>query len=218
MYLSISLLLLSVNLSFFSIRGRLIHLIDSLEYTLNIPIRMSFASFNHTNSTMMITAYRQKELQSAPRIVQPVNKTNSFTRRQNPCAHGEQEFVEKAFAVRMNDELMRRRNSQLKSYVAKKCANASSLTPCSFMKKVNRILNGKSEKEATTHFNSLRYTPVGKVCEGCKAITKCKFLNKTAVKDLLIRKFIGNTETNEIYTVDHRTAFLISVTNSSLSA
>ena len=75
------------------------------------------------------------------------------------------------------------------------------------MNKVNRILKGKNAKEATTHFNSLRYTPVGNVCEGCKASTKCKFLNKTADKDLLIRKFIGNTETNEIYTVDNRTVF-----------
>ena len=167
---------------------------------------MSFASFKNTNSTNVMSVYPQKATQATLKIEQSVNKTNSPPRKQNPCAHGEQEFVEKASAIKMNDELMRRRDSQLKSYVAKKCANASSVTPCSFMKKVNRILKRKNEKEATAHFNSLRYTPVGKMCEGCKASAKCKFLNKTADKDLHIRKFIGNTETNEIYTVDNRTA------------
>ena len=207
MYLLITLLIFYVNISLFLIRGRFFNNSDSLECALNIPSRMSIALFKNTNSTKVISVYRQKEKHSTPRIVQYANKTNTTSQRQNTCAHGELEFVEKASAIKMNDELMRRRDLQLKKYVAKKCANASSLSSCSFMKKVNRILKGKNEKEATAHFNSLRYTPVGKVCEGCKASTKCKFLNKTAVNDLLIRKFIGNTETNEIYTVDNRTVF-----------
>ena len=207
MYISIGLFLFYVNICFFFIRGRLFYHYDSLEYALNIPTRMSFASFSNTNGIKVMSDYQQRETQSAPRIVQSVNKTNSTPRRQNPCAHGDQEFVAKACAIKMNDELMRRRDSQLKSYVAKKCANASSSSICLFMKKVNRFLKRKNEKEATTHFNSLRYTPVGKVCEGCKANIACKLLNKTAVNGLLIRKFIGNTETNEIYTVNNRTAF-----------
>ena len=207
MYLLITLLFFYVNISLFLIRGRFFNYSDSLECALNIPSRMSIALFKNTNSTKVISVYRQKEEHSTPRIVQYANKTNTTSQRQNPCAHGEQEFVERASAIKMNDELMRRRDTQLKKYVAKKCANSSSLLSCSFMNKVNRILKGKNEKEATAHFNSLRYTPVGKVCEGCEASTKCKFLNKTAVNDLLIRKFIGNTETNEIYTVDNRTVF-----------
>ena len=207
MYISICLLLFYVNIELIAIRGRFFDFYDSLELITNVPTRMSFASFNNTNGTKVMSVYPKKEIQATPRMVQSVNKTNSPPRRQNPCAHGDQEFVEKAYAIKMNDELMRRRDAQLKSYVAKKCANASSVTPCSFMKKVNRILKRKNEKEATAHFNSLRYTPVGKVCEGCKTGAECKFLNKTAVKDLLIRKFIGNTETNEIYTADNRSAF-----------
>ena len=206
MYISICLLLFYVNIALIVIRGRFFECYDSLVLITIVPTRMSFASFKNTNSTNVMSVYPQKAIQATLKIEQSVNNKNSPPRKQNPCAHGEQEFVEKASAIKMNDELMRRRDSQLKSYVAKKCANASSVTPCSFMNKVNRILKRKNEKEATAHFNSLRYTPVGKMCEGCKASAKCKFLNKTAVNDLLIRKFIGNTETNEIYTVDNRTA------------
>ena len=206
MYISICLLLFYINIAFIVIRGRFFECYDSLVLITIVPTRMSFASFKNTNSTNVMSVYPQKAIQATLKIEQSVKNTNSPPRKQNPCAHGEQEFVEKASAIKMNDELMRRRDTQLKKYVAKKCANSSSLLSCSFMNKVNRILKGKNAKEATTHFNSLRYTPVGNVCEGCKASTKCKFLNKTADQDLLIRKFIGNTETNEIYTVDNRTA------------
>ena len=206
MYISICLLLFYVNIAFIVIRGRFFECYDSLVLITIVPTRMSFASFKNTNSTKVMSVYPQKTIQATLRIEQSVNNTNSPPRKQNSCAHGEQEFVAKAYAIKMNDELMRRRNFQLKSYVAKKCKNASSVTPCSFMNKVNRILKRKNDKEATAHFNSLRYTPVGKVCEGCRAKMNPKFLFKTAVNDLLIRKFIGNTETNEIYTVDNRTA------------
>ena len=205
--LSISFVLLYINIVLIVIRGRSFGYGDSLEYTLNIPTRMSNATYSNTNSTRVMSVYRQKTFQSAPRIVQSVNKTVSIPRRQNPCAHGNKEFVSKIFAVRVNNLLMRKRDNQLKSYVSTMCSNASSFSPCAFMNKVYRTLRKANRKDVIDHFNSLRYTPVGTVCEGCRAHMNPKFLFKKIVNGLLIRKFIGNTETNEIYTVDNRTVF-----------
>ena len=204
--LSISFVLLYINIILIVIREHSFDYGDSLEYFLNIPTRMPIASFNNTNSTKVMSFYRQKAIQTAPRVVQSVNKTISIPRRQNPCAHGKKEFVSKLHAIKVNDLLLQKRNLQLKSYVTTMCSNASSFAPCSFMNKVYRTLRRTSRKDVIAHFDSLRYTPVGTVCEGCRATMNPKFLFKTAVNDLLIRKFIGNTETNEIYTVDNRTA------------
>ena len=205
--LSISFVLLYINIALIVIREHSFDYGDSLEFTLNIPTRMSIASFNNTNSTRVMSVYRQKAIQSAPRIVQSVNTTIRIPRRQNPCAHGTKEFVPKRVAVKVNNLLLQKRNRQLNSYVTTMCSNASSFSPCSFMNKVYRTIRRMDRKDVTARFNSLRYTPVGTVCEGCRANMNPKFLFKTAVNGLLIRKFIGNTETNEIYTVNNRTAF-----------
>ena len=180
-----------------------------MELSMNIPTRLLMTSFNNTNGTNEVFSKWQRAIQSTPRIVQSVNKTVRIPRKQNPNAHGDQEFVSKSHAIKMNAKLLKRRDAQLNRYVTSKCTNASSFSPCSFMPKVSKILKRNNTKETTAYFNSLRYTPVGTVCEGCKAITNYTFFKKNTVNDLLIRKFIGNTETNEIYTVENRISFLL---------
>ena len=197
-------MLLYLNLVFIVIRERSFVYSDSMEYTLNIPSRISMASFNNTNGTKVMSMYRQGAIKSPPRIVQSVNKTIKIPRKRNQRAHGRYEFVSKTYAISVNNFLMQRRDSQLRSYVEKTCANASLYPPCSFMSQVSNTLKRRKRSNGFTHFNSLRYTPTGTVCEGCRAIMHPKFLFKTAVNGLLIRKFIGNTETNEIYTVQNR--------------
>ena len=209
MYISISFVFLYINIALISIRGHSSVYGDSMEYILNIPTRLSMVSYNNSNGTKVMSIYRLGTIHSAPKIVQSVNKTMRIPRRKNPNAHGDQEFVSKSHAIKMNAKLLKKRDAQLNRYVTSKCTNASSFSPCSFMPKVSKILKRNNTKEATAYFNSLRYTPVGTVCEGCKAITNYTFFKKNTVNDLLIRKFIGNTETNEIYTVENRISFLL---------
>ena len=182
---------------------------DFMELFTNIPTRIPMTSFNNTNGTNEISFKWQKAIQTTPRIVQSVNKTIKIPRRQNPNAHGDQEFVSKSHAIKMNAKLLKRRDAQLKKYVTSKCTNASPFSPCSFMPKVSKILIRNNTKESIAYFNSLRYTPVGKVCEGCKVNTNYTFYKIIVVNDLLIRKFIGNTETNRIYTAENRISFLL---------
>ena len=209
MYISISFVFLYLNIALINIRARSMVYTDFMELFTNIPTRIPMTSFNNTNGTNEISFKWQRAIQTTPRIVQSVNKTIKIPRMQNPNAHGDQEFVSKSHAIKMNAKLLKRRDAQLNKYVTSKCTNASSFSPCSFMPKVYKILKRNNTKETTAYFNSLRYTPVGTVCEGCKANTNYTFFKKNAVNDLLIRKFIGNTETNEIYTVENRISFLL---------
>ena len=101
MYISICLLLFYVNIAFIVIRGRFFECYDSLVLITIVPTRMSFASFKNTNSTNVMSVYPQKAIQATLKIEQSVNNKNSPPRKQNPCAHGEQEFVEKAFSTQV---------------------------------------------------------------------------------------------------------------------
>ena len=199
-----SLLLFYICVVIFVFRGRLFASNGNIELCINRPTMNSILLLEDLNVKGMTSNIGQKTIKLVPRVAQSLNNTNRIPRRQNPNAHDDEEFVSKAHANEVNAELMMRRDLQLNKYVNKTCTHSFTFSPCSFMSKVYKILKRNRTKEITTYFNSLRYTPTGTVCEGCRAIMNPKFLFKTTVNGLLIRKFIGNTETNEIYTVENR--------------
>ena len=202
--ISISLVLLYINIILIVVRERSFVYSDSVKYSASIPIRVSAPRAEKASPTMAVSNYRQETKLLTGSVVQSAKPVVRAPRRQNPCAHARTEFVTKRHAKNVYMALMRRRDLQLDAYVRRVCKRGSDFAPCSYMGKANKSIKRRNSFNVDSHFNSLQYTPTGSVCEGCRAKITPKFLFKTAVKDLLIRKFVGNEETAEIYTAENR--------------
>ena len=66
--------------------------------------------------------------------------------------------------------------------------------------KVNDILQQKNNTFLAKRFHSLRYKSSGNVCDGCYLKQNIKTFTKTPKNEQILRKFVGNKETWEIYT------------------
>ena len=65
--------------------------------------------------------------------------------------------------------------------------------------KVNDILQQKNNTFLDKQFQSLRYKSSGNVCDGCYLKQNIKTFTKTPKNEQILRKFVGNKETLEIY-------------------
>ena len=66
--------------------------------------------------------------------------------------------------------------------------------------KVIDILQQKNNTFLAKRFHSLRYKSSGIVCDGCYLKQNIKIFTKTPKNEQILRKFVGNKETLEIYT------------------
>ena len=66
--------------------------------------------------------------------------------------------------------------------------------------KVNDILQQKNNTFLAKLYHSLRYKSSGIVCDGCYLKQNIKTFTKTPKNEQILRKFVGNKETLEIYT------------------
>lgn len=209
--LSTSFLLLYINIFLIVLREHSFLPSDSIEYIITIPMRMPTTSLSKANRTIAMSSYKVGAIPSVEKTVQSINSTASREQLQNPGAYGKNEFVSKPHAKKMYLKLMERRNAQLDAYIKKMCRNNSGFSPCSYMNRVSSIIKKRNSAEVSTHFDKLRYTPKGTICEGCSAKINTRFLLKPPQDDLIVRKFVGNIETNEIYTVDNRIVLFRSI-------
>ena len=65
--------------------------------------------------------------------------------------------------------------------------------------KVNDILQQKNNTFLAKLYHSLRYKSSGNVCDGCYFKQNIKTFTKTPKNEQILRKFVGNKETLEIY-------------------
>ena len=73
-----------------------------------------------------------------------------------------------------------------------------------YANKVNTILEYQNNTSLAREFHSLRYNSSDKACDGCFLRMSIKTFAKVPKNELLLRKFVGNRETLEIYTPDKR--------------
>ena len=73
-----------------------------------------------------------------------------------------------------------------------------------YANKVNTILEYQNNTSLAMKFHSLRYNSSYKACDGCFLKISVKTFAKVPRNELLLRKFVGNRETLEIYTPDKR--------------
>ena len=73
-----------------------------------------------------------------------------------------------------------------------------------YANKVNTILEYQNNTSLANKFHSLQYNSSGKTCDGCFLQMSIKTFAKVPRNELLLRKFVGNRETLEIYTPDTR--------------
>lgn len=71
-----------------------------------------------------------------------------------------------------------------------------------YANKVNTILEYQNNTSLANKFHSLQYNSSGKTCDGCFLQMSIKTFAKVPRNELLLRKFVGNRETLEIYTPD----------------
>lgn len=65
--------------------------------------------------------------------------------------------------------------------------------------KVNTILEHQNSTSLAKQFQSLRYYSSGETCDGCFLKKNIKTFPRVPKNELLLRKFVGNRETLEIY-------------------
>lgn len=65
--------------------------------------------------------------------------------------------------------------------------------------KVNTILEHQNSTSLAKQFQSLRYYSSGETCDGCFLKKNIKPFARVPKNELLLRKFVGNRETLEIY-------------------
>ena len=70
--------------------------------------------------------------------------------------------------------------------------------------KVNTILEHQNSTSLAKKFHSLRNNSSGETCDGCFLKMRIKTFAKIPRNELLLRKFIGNRETLEIFTPKRR--------------
>ena len=73
-----------------------------------------------------------------------------------------------------------------------------------YANKVNTIMEYQNNTSLAREFHSLRYNSSNKACDGCYLKMSIKTFAKVPRNGLLLRKFVGNRETLEIYTPDIR--------------
>ena len=73
-----------------------------------------------------------------------------------------------------------------------------------YANKVNTILEYQNNTSLAREFHSLQYYSSDKACDGCFLKISIKTFAKVPKNGLLLRKFVGNQETLEIYTPDKR--------------
>lgn len=92
-------------------------------------------------------------------------------------------------------------DSSIKKYVGQNCAGNVTKEFCRYKNKTNSAFYNRSK----SYFKNLYEKSFSYDSNGTASIVDYTILpNKSKIKGTVIRKFVGNVETNVIYTPDHR--------------
>ena len=103
--------------------------------------------------------------------------------------------------------LLARRNRLIKQYLSYNCESKEKKVFCETPNRLIKILSTKETRNYKGLFYSQKYVKYGSVCEGCKMNMDMRFINKTSNSGILIRKFVGNSETNTIFLPNNRNVY-----------
>lgn len=100
--------------------------------------------------------------------------------------------------------LLQTREKNFEDAFVRQSSSKLALLYRAYANKVNTILEHQNNTSLAKKFRSLRDYSSGKTCDGCFFKKSIKTFAKVPRNDMLLRKFIGNRETLELYTPDKR--------------